>query len=132
MDFTPFCLRFNEMLRSGKIDIKGIASRTGIPLSSLESLRDGHAEPSMDDLFKLANYFGVSVNYLAGNSDRKGNGLKKFVKIVFIVLLLSAIVRFFYWAYEENSGIRAAREAQESMLETAEKWKETEAKTIYD
>lgn len=67
---TPFCQRLNRLLCSaaavqGLSSIK-IAADIGIPLSDLSRYKLGYAMPSAQRLIKLADYFGVSTDYLLG------------------------------------------------------------------
>lgn len=40
-----------------------VASDTGIPKSTFSDWKSGRSEPKVDKLQKLANYFGVSIEY---------------------------------------------------------------------
>lgn len=48
-----------------------VASDTGIPKSTFSDWKSGRSEPKVDKLQKLANYFGVSIEYfLEGDKGR--------------------------------------------------------------
>lgn len=66
-----------------------------------------------------------------------GGGLKGLVsviggsKLAVAALAAAAVVGVAAW-YDYASGAKAAREATEAMMKTAEEWKNTQAKTIFD
>lgn len=88
---TPFRFRFNALLRPRNGDLNGIASFLGLPVNALEDLRDGRAEPSLDTIFKLATYFGVPADYLAGYSNNDGKIVRKIVLAILLVELINAL-----------------------------------------
>ena len=48
------------------------AERLGISLSSYRRYELGEREPGASVLWKLADLYGVSIDYLVGRSDEKG------------------------------------------------------------
>ena len=66
-------MKFKERLRCLR-KLKGVsqqqvANHLNYGYSAVSNYEGGRCEPSIADLIKLANYFGVSVDYLVGNSD---------------------------------------------------------------
>jgi predicted negative regulator of RcsB-dependent stress response len=58
--------------------------------------------------------------------------VKQFFVAVFVIALIALAGWGAYEWYDVASGQRATREATAAMMETAKKWKETQAKTIFD
>ena len=46
-----------------------IAKDNDIPLRTYQRYERGESEPTSSTIIKLANYFGVSVDYLLGRTD---------------------------------------------------------------
>lgn len=67
---TPFCQRLNGLLRSAAavqgLNNRKIAADIGIPHTNLSAYKTGVTLPSTKRLIKLADYFGVSTDYLLG------------------------------------------------------------------
>ena len=40
-----------------------VAKETGIPMTSMYDWMSGRCEPKLDNLIKLATYFGVDISY---------------------------------------------------------------------
>jgi len=49
---------------------KDIAMFLNVPLRTYQSYEYGEAEPNLDIIIKLADYFEVSTDYLLGRSDK--------------------------------------------------------------
>lgn len=47
------------------------ANEMGINYRTYQRYENGEAEPSLTPLIKLADYFGVSIDYLAGRTDEE-------------------------------------------------------------
>lgn len=66
----PFCKRLNRLMLSAN-KVQGLSSRKiaadiGIPPPDLSRYKLGYAMPSVKRLLQLADYFGVSTDYLLG------------------------------------------------------------------
>ena len=48
-----------------------VAAAIGMGERPYQSLESGEHRPSLDTLIALADHFGVSLDYLAGRSDRR-------------------------------------------------------------
>lgn len=48
-----------------------VASDTGIPKSTFSDWKSGRSEPKVDKLQKLANYFGVSIEYFLEGCEKE-------------------------------------------------------------
>lgn len=62
-------MRLKELRKSRKILQKDIAVFLSIPLRTYQSYEYGEAEPNLDSVIKLADYFDVTADYLLGRSD---------------------------------------------------------------
>ena len=55
--------KFQKLLDEWKISIYQVAKETGIPTTTLYEWKSGRSHPKADKLKKLADYFGVSIDY---------------------------------------------------------------------
>ena len=67
-------IRLNE-LRGNKTQAQ-IAQILGLPRETYRNYEVGNREPPLDTLLKIANYFGVSVDYLLGRDEVPGVQMK--------------------------------------------------------
>jgi len=59
------CEMLNELLTAKKVNLAKVVKETGIPFTTLDDWANGRSTPMADEnLKKLANYFGVSLEYL--------------------------------------------------------------------
>ena len=68
-----FISRFKELLESSGKMQKDISKELGISKQKLSNWKTGYTEPNLDDIIMLANYFGVSVDYLIGYENEDGS-----------------------------------------------------------
>lgn len=57
---------FERLLKSRNVTAYQVAKATGISQSTLSDWKKGRSVPKMDKIQKIAEYFGVSVEYLMG------------------------------------------------------------------
>ena len=69
-DISLFSNRYDELLKKNKVAHYKICREKGLNYSSHYAWQHG-AIPSMNSLIIIANYFGVSIDYLVGRSDSK-------------------------------------------------------------
>ena len=66
---------FNERLRILReekgLTQEGIAKEMQIPLRSYNRLESNGSKTNYDTLLKIADYYGVSVDWLMGRTDRR-------------------------------------------------------------
>ena len=55
--------KFAELLVKNNKTAYAVSKETGIPQSVLSDWKRGRSNPKIDKLYKLANYFGVSIEY---------------------------------------------------------------------
>lgn len=61
--------RIKELLAVEKISQYALAKRTGISQSAISNWLSGKKEPSIDSLWRVADYFDVTVDYLIGRES---------------------------------------------------------------
>ena len=61
--------RIFDIMEKRELTAYRVSKDTGISQASLADWRKGRSKPKIDKLQKLANYFGVSISYLTGESD---------------------------------------------------------------
>lgn len=57
---------FEQLLQSKGVTAYQVSKETGISQATISSWKKGTYTPKQDKLQKIANYFGVSVEYLMG------------------------------------------------------------------
>lgn len=62
---------FERLLEERGITAYKVAKATGISTGSLTDWKKGRSAPKADKLQKIADYFGVSVDYLLGNEPKE-------------------------------------------------------------
>lgn len=58
---------FAKLLKKNNVTPYQISKATGIAQTTLSAWKNGRSTPKIDKLQKIAEYFGVSVDYLMGN-----------------------------------------------------------------
>ena len=58
---------FEHLLQIRGVSTYRVAKETGIPQQTFSKWKNGISIPKVDKLQKIADYFGVSVEYLMGN-----------------------------------------------------------------
>lgn len=61
--------RLKELLEAEKLSQYALAKHLGISPSTVCNWLNGKKEPSIESLWKLADYFDVSVDYLIGRKN---------------------------------------------------------------
>lgn len=62
--------RIFEIMKEKELTAYRVSKDTGISQASLADWRKGRSRPKIDKLQKLSEYFGVSIQYLTGESDQ--------------------------------------------------------------
>lgn len=60
-----------KLIKKKKISIYYLAQQTGITATSFSDWKAGRAKPSVKALEKLADFFGVTIDYLLGRKTKK-------------------------------------------------------------
>ena len=58
---------FEQLIRQKGISTYKVSKETGISQATLSDWKRGRSTPKADKMQKIADYFGVSVDYLLGN-----------------------------------------------------------------
>lgn len=61
--------RLFDLLKEKHISQVELARNTGIPTSTISSWKSNKSDPPIDKLSDIADFLGVSVNYLLGKSE---------------------------------------------------------------
>lgn len=61
--------RFEELLKEKGITPYKVSQETGVSQPTLSDWKRGASTPKTDKLQKIADYFGVSLDYLTGKSE---------------------------------------------------------------
>lgn len=62
---------FDKLLKERDITAYRVSVDTGVSQSSLSDWKTGKSKPKYENMKKIADYFGVSVEYLNGEADEK-------------------------------------------------------------
>lgn len=62
--------RIFEIMKEKELTAYRVSKDTGISQASLADWRKGRSKPKIDKLQKLSEYFGVSISYLTGESNK--------------------------------------------------------------
>jgi transcriptional regulator with XRE-family HTH domain len=66
---NKFAERLKELRTKTSVTQKNLAELLDVTIRTIVYYEKGEREPSIDKLLILARYFGVTVDYLVGNSD---------------------------------------------------------------
>ena len=66
-----FCERIKSLRNERRIYQREVAEYLGVTLRSYQSYESGQSEPNLERLSALADYFGVTTDYLLGRSDQR-------------------------------------------------------------
>lgn len=81
--------RLEELRKEKDLLQKDVASAVNHSITCISDWERGKREPSIDDLIRLADFFGVSIDYLVGREEEdgvvivSGNELSKDEKALF-------------------------------------------------
>lgn len=66
-------MRLRELRITSKTPQKQLADLLGTTVRAIAYYETGEREPNIAGLIALADFFGVSLDYLVGRTDRPGN-----------------------------------------------------------
>lgn len=69
--------KFEELLVKNDVTAYRVSKETGISTATLTDWKKGRSTPKADKLQKIADYFGVTVDYFTGNNSESGMELNK-------------------------------------------------------
>lgn len=64
---------FQELLKKHHVSASDVCKATGISTSTMTDWKKGRYQPKQDKLQKIADYFGVSLEYLATGKTEEQN-----------------------------------------------------------
>jgi transcriptional regulator with XRE-family HTH domain len=62
---------FEQLLKKHGVTPYRVHKETGVPQSTLSDWKNGKGVPKVDKLKAIADYFGVTVDYLLGNEQKE-------------------------------------------------------------
>lgn len=65
-------IRLRELRAEKNISQRKMAEMFSVSQGTYNNWEQGNTQPSIEQLIELARFFGVSVDYLIGNSDDEG------------------------------------------------------------
>ena len=69
---ATFPQRLQELKQRQGVMQKDVASAVGVPLRTSQRYERGENEPQLSTLIRIADFYGVTLDYLAGRSDVPG------------------------------------------------------------
>ncbi|MCH5158636.1 MAG: helix-turn-helix transcriptional regulator [Clostridiales bacterium] len=70
-----FATRLRKLMKDAKATQQDLAVAVGTTRQAISQYADGSVQPNIEKLFKIANYFKVSADYLLGWVDVKSNDI---------------------------------------------------------
>lgn len=71
MDYSTFQTRFRGLIDSRGLYINALAEDLGVSVPTLHRYLGGQRTPDLPYVVRIAQHFGVTVDWLIGNSDDK-------------------------------------------------------------
>ena len=72
-----FGIRFKEERKRKNLTQQDLATLFHLDKSSISKYENGHQRPEMETLINICDYFGVSVEYLVGQTDKREKNINK-------------------------------------------------------
>ena len=69
---ATFSTRLQELKETKKLLQKDAAKALDVPLRTYQRYEHGQQEPQLSTLIRMADFYGVTLDYLAGRSDQGG------------------------------------------------------------
>lgn len=63
--------KFEKLLERDGVTAYRVSKETGIPASTFTDWKKGKSKPKVDKLQRIADYFGVSVDYLISGEEEE-------------------------------------------------------------
>lgn len=64
-----FAKRLYELRKEKRLSIRSLAKKVGVSPTSIVRYENSECEPNFNNLEKMADLFGVSIDYLLGRVD---------------------------------------------------------------
>ena len=69
---ATFSTRLQELKETKKLLQKDAAKALDVPLRTYQRYEHGQQEPQLSTLIRMADFYGVTLDYLTGRSDQGG------------------------------------------------------------
>lgn len=70
---------FDKLLKEHDVTAYRVSVDTGVSQSSLSDWKTGKSKPKYENMKKIADYFGVTVEYLNGEADERKPNEKRLI-----------------------------------------------------
>jgi len=68
---STFSERLQELKTTRNVMQKDVAASIGVPLRTYQRYEYGQVDPQLSIVIRIADFYGVSLDYLAGRSDEE-------------------------------------------------------------
>lgn len=69
--------KFEELLKQNGVTAYRVSKETGIPASTFTDWKTGKSKPKVDKLKRVADYFGVSIEYLIADESEQSKTIEE-------------------------------------------------------
>ena len=69
--------KFEELVSKNSSTPYAVSKATGIPCSTFSDWKSGKSKPKIEKLLKIADYFGVSIDYFLEDLQKQNEKEKK-------------------------------------------------------
>jgi transcriptional regulator with XRE-family HTH domain len=66
---NKFCENLSRLRKENNLSQQGLADKIGVTQQCISEWEKGNIEPTLSNLIKLADFFDVAMDYLAGRKD---------------------------------------------------------------
>ena len=89
---ATFSTRLQELKETKKLLQKDAAKALDVPLRTYQRYEHGQQEPQLSTLIRMADFYGVTLDYLAGRSDQGGPEARwRLVRLLSVSLYFSTL-----------------------------------------
>ena len=96
MDYTTFQERLKALMDSHGYGMKSLADKMNITSATLSRYLSGHRSPDLPYVVKLAEFFGVSVDWILGLNDDRYEALPPDIR---------EVSRLYYLATDDDRNV---------------------------
>ena len=97
---ATFSTRLQELKETKKLLQKDAAKALDVPLRTYQRYEHGQQEPQLSTLIRMADFYGVTLDYLAGRSDQ--GRLVRLLSVSLYFSTLSTGFCTFYFYFTER------------------------------
>ncbi|MDE5943185.1 MAG: helix-turn-helix transcriptional regulator [Clostridia bacterium] len=70
---NQFASRLNELIQEREISKRNLAKNIGVSAMSISDWTNGNVQPTAENIYLIAEYLGVTSDYLLGLEDDTGS-----------------------------------------------------------